>query len=317
MSSRKILFVDGLRDAFKKQLESVPGNLEIEVREKISRANLLKKMNGVEILCVRTQTHVDEEVLKSSKELRLVVRQGTGVDHIDLKAAARLKISVMNTASANSVSAAELTVGLLLSLSRSIPSAASSLNSGHWKRPTIGFELDRKRVGIIGLGRVGRLVSRRLQSFGMRVSANDPYRNQDYGDQMGVRLVPLNELLANSDIVSLHIPLNGETMHLINDQRLKAMKTGSVLINTSRGGVIDEEAIFKNLASGRLSAYAADVFDAEPLPENHPFVNHPRILMTPHIGAHTIEAQDRVDQFTIRQIQTYLVTGEIEHQVFG
>lgn len=312
--NRKVLFADGLaKDAEDFLRASCPQN-SFEFHAAISRADLLTKMKDVEVLSVRTRTTVDREILTASKSLKLVARAGTGVDHIDLETAAKLGIAVMNTASANSLSAAELTMGLLLSVARAIPSHSNRLANGTWESEN-GFELYRKTLGIIGLGRVGRLVAVRAQAFGMRVIANDPYRTQVEGDSIGVRLFPLEELLERSDVVSLHTPLNAETKRLMSSSQLSKMKKEASLINTARGGIIDEADLLESLKAGRLKFYATDVFATEPPAKDHPFLQHPSILCTPHIGAKTEEAQRRVNKAIVHQIQTYLLSGEIENRV--
>ncbi|MDB5037533.1 MAG: D-3-phosphoglycerate dehydrogenase [Bacteriovoracaceae bacterium] len=312
--NRKVLFADGLSEEGRTILESYPHLFAFEIYDGLNRADLLKKIEDVEVLSVRTRTAVDKEIIEHGKKLKLIARAGTGVDHIDLKAAESRKILVMNTSSANSISAAELTLGLLLSAARQIPKAFDDLKKGEWQ-PSKGIELHRKTAGLVGLGRVGRLVATRLQAFGMRVIATDPYKTQKYADEISVRLHPLEELLVKSDIVSLHLPLTDETRHLFDESRFSSMKRGSLLINTARGGVVHEDSLLKALNGGLLKSYATDVFEEEPLPKNHRFFDHPSIIMTPHIGAQTEEAQKRVNIDIATQIVNYFVNDEVENAV--
>jgi D-3-phosphoglycerate dehydrogenase len=313
--SRKVLFTEGLLSSARSVLLSRKDLCSVEIFEDLSQEELLRAIPDVEVLSIRTRTSIGKEILTAAKKLKLIARAGTGVDHIDLEFANSLGIRVMNTASANSLSAAELTIGLLLSSARSISKADAAIRNHQWKMGP-GIELHNKTLGILGLGRVGRLVATRLQAFGMKVIATDPYKSQDYADQIGVRLVSLQMLLSSSDVISLHAPLTSETQKLLDKDCLKLIKPGAILVNTARGAIIDEQSVLGVLNSGGLRSYAADVFEFEPLPETHPFRGHPKVILSPHIGAQTVEAIERVNTCVANQILNYLLTGEVLNEVF-
>jgi len=267
---------------------------ELDARDAIERPELIASIRHCHALIVRSGTRVDREVMEAAPRLRVIGRAGAGVDNIDLDAASERGIIVLNTAGGNTVSAAELAVGLLLSLSRHLAAANASLRSGEWNRSAfIGAELRGKTAGIIGLGLVGAAVARRLQAMEMRTIAFDPFVSEERARSVGTELAPLPELLALSDVVTLHSSAAPDAPPLLGDAELSAIRTGALLVNTARGRLIDESALLAALDSGRLAGAALDVFADEPAHEN-PLVQHPRVLATPHLGASTQEAQERV-----------------------
>ena len=270
------------------------GSAEVDARDDLSRSALLAALSDCQGLIVRSGTRVDRELIESAPSLRVIARAGAGVDNIDLDAASERGIIVLNAAGGNTVSAAELAVALLLSLSRHVAQANASLRAGEWNRSAfIGAELRGKTAGIIGLGLVGAAVARRLQAMEMRTIAFDPFVSEERARSVGAELFPLSELLAHSDVVTLHSSASPGAPPLLGTAELQSMKPGALLVNTARGRLVDEAALSAALDSGRIGGAALDVFAEEPAQDN-PLVRHARVLATPHLGASTQEAQERV-----------------------
>ena len=264
---------------------------DVDVRLDLAPDMLREILPAYDALVVRSQTKVTADVLEVGEKLRVVGRAGTGVDNIDLAAATRHGILVVNAPAANSVAMAELAIGLLFSLARQIPQAHASLAAGRWERSKfMGTEVRGKTLGLVGLGRTGAEVARRVRALEMRLLAYDPFIAQERATRLGVEPVALDELLRESDIVSLHLHLLESTRNMINAERLAQMRRGAWLINCSRGGIVDEAALFDALQSGRIGAAALDVWATEP-PTDSPLVGHPRVIALPHLGASTVEAQ--------------------------
>ncbi len=267
---------------------------EVDARYSLSRPELLSAIADCQGLIVRSGTKVDQELIESAPGLQVIGRAGAGVDNIDLDAATERGVIVLNAAGGNTVSAAELAVALLLSLSRHLAEANASLKSGEWNRSAfVGAELRGKTVGIVGLGLVGAAVARRLQAMEMRTIAFDPFVSEERARSTGAELVPFPELLAQSDVVTLHSSAAPDAPALLGVAEFGAMKPGALLVNTARGRLIDEAALAAALDSGKLAGAALDVFAEEPANGN-PLINHPLVLATPHLGASTQEAQERV-----------------------
>lgn len=263
----------------------------VDVRTDLDKASLIAILPEYDALIVRSATKVTADVLAAGTRLRVVGRAGTGVDNIDLDAATRQGIVVVNAPASNSVAVAELTIGLILSLARHIPQAHGSVVAGKWERNRfMGFEVRSKTLGLIGLGRIGAEVARRARGLEMNVIAYDPVVSTERAAQLGVTLAPLEEVLAQADIVSLHVPLIDATRNLINATRLAQMKHGAYLINAARGGVVDETALLDAINSGHLAGAALDTYATEP-PTGNSLIGHPRVITLPHLGASTIEAQ--------------------------
>jgi D-3-phosphoglycerate dehydrogenase / 2-oxoglutarate reductase len=244
--------------------------------------------------------HCDAGVFASAARLRVVSRFGTGVDRVDLEAAAHHGVTVTNTPGANTVAVAELTLGLLLALARDLPNAVATARAGEWHRRA-GWELAGKTLGLVGLGRIGRAVAERAAAFGMRVIGHDPYAP----DVRGIERVELDELWPAADVVSLHLGLDADTRNLIDAGVLARMKPGAALLNTSRGGLIDEAALADALRSGHLASAAADAFDREP-PVGSPLLEMPNFIPTPHLGAATREAARRMGEAAARNVVAVL-----------
>jgi D-3-phosphoglycerate dehydrogenase len=274
------------------------------------RAALLAAVPEANALLVRSATKVDSEVLAAGRRLQVVARAGVGLDNVDVKAATQAGVMVVNAPTSNITSAAELAIGLLLSAARHIPAAHHTLKQGEWKRSAFtGTELYDKTVGIVGLGRIGVLVAQRLSAFGMHVIAFDPYVQAGRAAQMGVRLVSLDELLSESDAISVHLPKTAETTGLIGDEQLHRVKPGVIVINAARGGIVDEQALHSALKEGRVRAAGLDVFATEPCTDS-PLFELDSVVATPHLGASTDEAQEKAGVAVARSVRLALA-GEL------
>lgn len=276
--------------------------LAADVKTDLSREQLLAAIGDYDALVVRSATKVDRELLTAGKKLRVVGRAGVGLDNVDVKAATERGILVVNAPSGNVVSAAEHAVALLLAMLRKIPEAQVSIKAGEWKRTKfVGTELQGKTVGLVGLGQVGARVAARLRGWHVTILAYDPYVTPERASELGVKPVSLDELLAKSDVVSLHTPVTPETTGLLNAARFSQMKKGAFLVNCARGALVDDAALVSALDSGHLAGAALDVFAVEP-PKDYSLMKHPKIVCTPHLGASTVEAQDRVAVETVEML---------------
>jgi D-3-phosphoglycerate dehydrogenase len=255
---------------------------------------LLEIIGNYDALVVRSATKVNAAVLAHAARLKVVGRAGTGVDNIDVDAATRRGILVMNTPGGNTISTAEHTVSMLLALARNIPQANRSLLRGEWeKKKYVGTEVFEKTLGVVGLGKIGREVAARCRALGMQVIGFDPVLGSEVAARLQIQLVTLAELYRRSDFITVHTPLSAETRGLLNDEILAACKRGVRLINCARGGIIDEQALLRALESGQVGGAALDVFEVEP-PAGNPLLAHERVIATPHLGASTEEAQEKV-----------------------
>ena len=243
-------------------------------------------------LIVRSATKVDEKKLADAPLLKVIGRAGVGVDNVDLAAATDRGVAVYNAPSGNTIAATELTMALLLSLIRKIPAADSSVREGRWDRAKFkGNELKGRTLGLIGAGRIGGEVAIRCQAFGMDVVIYDPYLSEGRAVELGAQLVSLDSVLEHADVISIHVPLTDETRGLVGAEILKRMKDHVLIVNASRGGVIDEDALSEALNAGEIAGAALDVYETEPLPADSPLRDAPNLVLTPHIGASTAEAQ--------------------------
>ena len=267
---------------------------DVDVKTGMKPAELLETVGGYQALVVRSETKVNREVIEAGKNLQVIARAGIGVDNIDLDAATGAGIAVVNAPTGNTVAAAEHTLALMLAMARNVPGAHVSLKSGEWRRSAfMGVEVREKTLGICGLGRVGTEVARRAQAFGMRLVGYDPYVAPDYARRIGVELMSLDDLLAESDFVTLHTPLTEGTRGMLGTRQVENIKHGARIINVARGELVDEAALLSGLESGRLGGVALDVFAKEP-PDPSPLLAHPKVILTPHLGASTREAQREV-----------------------
>ncbi|HAA84829.1 MAG TPA: 3-phosphoglycerate dehydrogenase [Kosmotogaceae bacterium] len=261
--------------------------------EHLEGEELLDRMSEVEFLVVRSATKVTSEVIAAGKKLKVIGRAGAGLDNIDTNAAKAQSVAVYNTPGANSRSVAELTIGLLLALMRHIPRGTSGIKDGKWEKKQLkGNEIMGKTIGIIGYGSVGRQVANMAKALGMRVLFYDPFVTVE---EEGL-VENLNDLLEASDVVTVHVPKSPDTNNMIDESAMSKMKKGAVLINTARGGIVDEEALYDSLISGKLAGAAMDVFEVEPPTDElrRRLVGLDNVVCTPHIGASTVEAQQRV-----------------------
>ena len=286
----KVLIAEPLADAGVELLRTAH---EVDARGSMTREELLAAVPGADALVVRSATRVDAEVLEAGGHLKVVGRAGIGLDNVDVAAATRLGIMVVNAPQSNVISAAEHTVALILAQARNIPQAHFALRDGHWERGRFqGTELYGKTLGILGLGRVGALVAQRCNAFGMRLLAYDPFVSRERAAHMGVELASLAEVLARADVITIHLPKTPETTGLIGEAELAAMKRGARLVNTARGGIVDEAALAKAVGDGQLAGAALDTFAEEPTTAS-PLFELDSVVVTPHLGASTAEAQDK------------------------
>jgi len=288
----KVLACDGIDPSAIRRIREA-GHEVVEAKG-LAAPDLLTALRGVQGLLVRSATRVTAEVLASAPELRVVVRAGTGLDNVDQAAAESRGVIVRNTPDANTVSVAEITFAMLLALERHVAAAAADLRAGRWEKSKYaGRELFGRTLGVIGFGRIGRQVAVRAHAFGMPVIAFDEVVTRGPAGFEWVRHAERDAVLSEADVVTLHLPLTEHTRHSIGARELKLMKPDAVLVNASRGGVVDEAALHTALTSGRLRAAAIDVFEREPAPADHPLLQLPNVLALPHLGASTSEAQRR------------------------
>jgi D-3-phosphoglycerate dehydrogenase len=281
---------------------------EIERREKVDADGL----KGFEAVVVGVQ-RITREMLQNSS-VKIIAKHGVGVDNIDLEAATELGIPVTVTPNANAVSVAELTIGFIFALSKKLIDLHNNLYQKRQFVSNVGLELHGKILGIVGFGSIGKEVAKRALCLGMRVLVYDPYVEESNLRELGVEKMELDELLRQSDFVSLHVPLNESTRHLIDREKISLMKRTAYLINTARGGVVDEKALAEALKSGQIAGAALDVFDVEPLPADSPFFDCPNVIMTPHVGAHTYEAILRMNMMAAESIVDFF-NGKIPKHV--
>ena len=306
-----------IADSLPKSAADLLSNAGWSVDAKAGRKpeELKRDLANADALIVRSATQVTEDLIASAPKLRVIARAGTGVDNVDVPAATARGILVMNAAGANSVSVAELAVGLFVALARAIPAADASMKQGVWdKKRFTGSELRGKVLGVIGFGRIGREVAVRARAFGMEILAYDPFIASRAADAAGVPLVELEDLLSRADFLSLHVPALPETRHLINAERLSRMKKGVRIVNTARGELIDDAALAEAIVSGQVAGAAIDVFDPEP-PTDTTLTKLSQVIATPHIAASTLEGQELVGNETAIQVRDYLKDGIIRNAV--
>jgi D-3-phosphoglycerate dehydrogenase len=293
------------------------GTLDVSVQTKLSEAKLIELIPEFSALIVRSETKVTASVLKAAAKLRVVGRAGVGVDNVDVETATRRGVVVLNAPGGNTVSTAEHAFSLLLSVARKIPQADASVRGGNWRRKDFeGVELYNKTLGVIGMGRIGSELSRRAIAFGMRVVAYDPYLSATRARSLQVELTEeLDDLLAAADFISLHTPLTAETRHILDAAQLSKAKPGVRIINCARGGLIDEAALAQALQDRHVAAAALDVFEIEPLPNESPLRAAPNLVLTPHLGASTAEAQESVGIEIAESIRAALLEGTIRNAV--
>ncbi len=294
-----------------------PG-LNLTVLEKRKpEAELLPLVADTHALVVRSETRISRQVIEAAPQLKVVGRAGVGVDNIDVEAATQHGVVVMNTPSGNTISTAELTCSMLMALARNIAQAHASMKAGEWNRKALqGVELYNKTLGILGMGRIGSEVARRATAFGMRVLAYDPYLALSRAKALQVELVEhLEEIYARADFITVHLPMSDETKGLINAAAFAKMKTGVRVINCARGGIINEADLYQAIQSGKVAGAALDVYETEPPPQDFPLRSLPQVIMTPHLGASTEEAQENVGIEVAEAITDYLLNGAVRNAV--
>jgi D-3-phosphoglycerate dehydrogenase / 2-oxoglutarate reductase len=300
ISRHRILIADSLDPAGLELLQA--SGAEVHQLTAEERPRVKDLLGDYDALVVRSMTKVTADLLAAGGRLKVVGRAGIGVDNVDVDAATERGILVVNAPTANLLSATEHTFALLLALARRVPAADASIKAGEWDRKSFtGVELQGKTLGVVGFGRIGQRVAARARAFDMAVVAFDPFLDPQAARRLEVELLPLDELLARADVVTLHTPLTAETRNLLDRERLARMKPGALLINCARGGVVDEAALLAELESGHLGGAALDVFAEEP-PRDLRLVRHPRVVATPHLGAQTREAQERISTETAEML---------------
>ncbi len=293
---KKVLIADGLNKEALEKLKEIK-TLEVTVKTGMDEATLVQTIPDFNAIVVRSATKVTRKVIEAGKNLEIIIRAGIGLDNIDKVAAKEKGVTVANTPAATSVSVAEHTFGMMLAAVRKHGQANLSMKAHKWEKKTLeGTELYQKTLGLIGLGRIGTEVAKRAIAFGMSVVAYDvvPVKTD-----LPIRQVSLDELLAQADVISLHIPLTDQSRHMISDAQFAKMKDGVVLVNASRGGTVDEKALLAALNAGKVKAAALDVFEKEP-PEEFSLIDHPNVIALPHIGASAEEGQTRAGMEVVR-----------------
>ena len=280
---------------------------DVDVKLGLDPKDLLAIIGEYDALVVRSETKATAEVIEASHKLQVIGRAGVGVDNIDLEAATQKGIAVVNAPTGNTVAAAEHTIALMMALARNIPQANESLRRGEWRRSAfMGIEVRNKVLGIIGLGKVGTEVARRAGGLQMQVHAYDPFVSPEQARLLGIELVGLDQIFRNSDFICLHTPLTEATRGLVNDEKIALMKPTARILNAARGELVDEAALFRAVEEGRIAGAALDVFSQEPLPKDNPLLKNSKIIVTPHLGASTEEAQAEVAKEVAEQVISVL-----------
>lgn len=310
----KVLVSDSLSQEGIDILEAAQG-IEYTYKPGLSEDELAKEIAGYDGLVIRSGSKVTANVIEAADRLRVIGRAGIGVDNVDVKAASRRGIIVMNTPTGNAVTTAEHAISLMMSLARRIPAASASMKAGQWEKKKFGgVELSGKTIGVIGLGNIGRIVANRAQGLKMHVIGFDPVLNKERASELGIELVDIDALFARADVITVHTPLTPKTKGLVNSAAVAKMKKGVLLVNAARGGIYEDEALIEGLDSGKIGGVAVDVFVEEP-PGLTKLIQHPGVVATPHLGASTTEAQLRVALEICEQVCAYLTTGEISNSL--
>jgi len=311
----KVLVADDLSEEGTQILRQGKG-LSVDVRIGLKPAELQAEIGQYDALAVRSATKVTSEIIRAGRNLKVIGRAGVGVDNVDLQAANRHGIVVMNTPGGNTITVAELAVAMMMSVARHLPQATASMKAGKWEKGKFqGRELFNKTLGVIGVGNIGSMVVQRCLGMGMKVMAYDPFISAAAARGMGCELGTLEQVLAHADYVSIHVPLTTDTRNLLNKKTLAGIKRGAFLINCARGGIVDEMALAEALGSGRLAGAAFDVFSVEPIDPHHPLLKLDNFICTPHLGASTEEAQRNVAVALAEQLVDFLCNGNIRNAV--
>ncbi|MEM9175068.1 MAG: phosphoglycerate dehydrogenase [Myxococcota bacterium] len=311
----KVLISDSLAEQGVTVLEQAPG-IEVINRPGASPDELLELIADVDGLAIRSGTKVTSDVLAAAKHLRIVGRAGIGVDNVDIGAATEHGVVVVNTPEGNNITTAEHAIALIVSLARHIPQATASMKAGKWEKKKFqGMELYNRTLGVLGAGNIGRFVVSRAKGLGMKVVVHDPYLTEEAAARLEVERVELDEMMSRADVVTVHVPKTKDTTGILGAAQFAAAKPGLIVINAARGGIVDEDALLAALESGQVGAAGLDVFVEEPPPADHPLVNHPNVICTPHLGASTEQAQINVAVAVAEQIRDYLLNGEVRNSI--
>ncbi|MFO7840263.1 MAG: phosphoglycerate dehydrogenase [Desulfosalsimonadaceae bacterium] len=311
----KVLVSDKLGDAGIKLMEEADG-IDVDVKTGLSPEELKEIIGDYDALVVRSATKVTDDVLEAATSLKAIGRAGIGVDNIDVESATKRGIIVMNTPTGNIVTTAEHAIAMMMALTRNIPQGTASLKAGRWdKKKLQGREIYNKTLGVIGLGKIGSIVANRARGLRMQVKVYDPVVTPDKIEKAGCKSVSLKELYSSSDYISVHVPKSKKTTGLIDSKAFEQMKDGVMLINCARGGIVDEDALYEAMQSGKVAGAALDVFSTEPPPEDYKLLQLDNLIATPHLGASTAEAQTNVAVMVANQIIAYLNTNTVENAV--
>ncbi|WP_066634195.1 phosphoglycerate dehydrogenase [Desulfolucanica intricata] len=310
----RVLVLDGVAEEGLVPLREEQ-DIEIDIKNKLTEDELIEIIPRYHGMIVRSATKVTQRLLEHADNLIVVGRAGVGVDNIDLVAATNKGVLVVNAPDGNTIAAAEHTMAMMMALARNIPQANATLRNGKWdKKAFLGVELRGKTLGILGLGRIGSNVAKRAQAMDMNIIAYDPYINEEKANSLGVKILPLEEVFKQADFLTAHMPKTKESYHIINEQAFSLMKDGVRVINCARGGIIDEEALYNALKSGKVAGAALDVFEKEPNVDS-PLYEFPNVIMTPHLGASTAEAQLNVAVDVAKEIVAALKGDIVKNTV--
>jgi D-3-phosphoglycerate dehydrogenase len=310
----KVLVSDTLAEEGIEVFRKAEG-IEVDVETNLSPEELKAVIPEYDAIAIRSATRLTADIIEAAERLKVIGRAGIGVDNVDIEAATRKGIVVMNTPEGNTITTAEHTISLMLSMARRIPQATASVKAGKWeKKKFMGTEVFNKTLGIIGMGRIGRIVADRAKGLHMNVIAYDPYLSQEVITRLGVEMVTLDELLARSDFITIHTPKTKDTVNLINKKAFEKMKKGVYLINCARGGIVNERDLYEAIVSGKVAGAALDVFENEP-PGDNPLLGLEQVICTPHLGASTEEAQVNVAVAVAEQIVEFLLRGTVRNAV--
>lgn len=314
MSEIKIFIADDVNE--EKLAPLVEAGFTVEKETKLDFDALAEKLKDADGVIVRSATRITADLMDKADKLRVIGRAGVGVDNIDVKAATARGIVVMNAPDGNTITTAEHTIALLVSMARNVPQAHAKLQAGTWdKKSFVGVELNEKTLGVIGLGRIGRHVAKIAKGFGMKILAFDPFVSSEQAKDFGFELGSLDEVFAKADFLTIHTPVTDETRNIIGREAFAKMKKGVRIVNCARGGLVDEAALLEAIENGTVAAAAMDVFATEPLDANSPLLKNDKIITTPHLGASTTEAQQGVALTVAEQMRDFLLSGELRNAV--
>jgi D-3-phosphoglycerate dehydrogenase len=294
----------------------IEAGIDVVKETKLTGDALATRLAEADGVIVRSATHITADLMDQAPSLRVIGRAGVGVDNIDVKAATQRGIVVMNAPDGNTITTAEHTIALLVSMARNVPQAHAKLQSGEWdKKSFVGVELNGKILGVIGLGRIGKHVASIARGFGMHIVAFDPFTSAEHAKELGLATAGLDEVLGRADFLTIHTPVTDETRGIIGRDAFAKMKKGVRVVNCARGGLVDEAALLEAIENGTVAAAALDVFSTEPLPADSPLLGNTKIITTPHLGASTTEAQEGVALTVAEQMRDYLISGTLRGAV--